>query len=247
MSPASFALVLALAQTPAPVPAPVASAPKPLAVPAGRAPVLDGKVELDEWRDAAVIARSGAGTADEVQLLAQHAGGVLYLGVRLARPAITTLALARDEKHVTVLHASQALGAVDYTLEAGAWKRGADFVWRCKDAADTEPNRTERREHLAQQGWCATTLKQGLGQAEFALARPFVAPAADGTITLRCALSLLGGSALRVPDTLADGVRNTALQMGMAPAELTFAPASWPVLRLEPAVPPQPPPAAQPR
>lgn len=234
MSPASFALVLALAQTPAPVPAPVASAAKPLAVPAGRAPVLDGKVELDEWRDAAVIARAGAGTADEVQLLAQHAGGVLYLGVRLARPAITTLALARDEKHVTVLHASQALGAVDYALEAGAWKRGEDFAWRCKDAADTEANRTERREHLAQRGWYATTMKLGLGQTEFALAKPFVAPAADGTTTMRLALSLLGGSALRVPEKLADGVKHTALQMGMAPAELVFAPESWVQLQLDP-------------
>lgn len=239
MSSTLLVLLLAVAQTP---PAPSAPAPQPLAVPAGRAPVLDGKVELDEWRDAAVIARAGAGTADEVQLLAKHAAGKLYLGVRVAKPAITTLALARDEKHVVVFHASQALGAVDYRLDAGAWKRGADFTWRCKDAADTEPNRTERREHLEQQNWYATTMKMGLGQAEFALAKPFVESAADGTTTVRLALSLFGASVFRAPEKLADGVKNTALQMGAAPAELAFAPKDWLVLRLEPA----PPPAAAP-
>lgn len=242
MSSTLFGLFLAVAQTPPAAPAPSASAPQPLAVPAGRAPVLDGKVELDEWRDAAVIARAGAGTGDEVQLLAKHAAGKLYLGVRVAKPAITTLALARDEKHIVVFHASQALGAVDYRLDTGAWKRGADFTWRCKDAADTEPNRTERREHLEQQNWYATTMKMGLGQAEFALAKPFVESAADGTTTVRLALSLFGASVFRAPEKLADGVKNTALQMGSAPAELAFAPKDWLVLRLEPA----PPPAAEP-
>lgn len=240
MNSTLFVLAFTTAQATPPAPTSSTPAAKPIAVPAGRAPVLDGKVELDEWRDAAVIARAGADTADEVQLVAKHVAGVLYLGVRLARPAITTLALARDEKRVTVLHASRALGAVDYTHDAGAWKRGADFVWRCKDAADTEANRTERREHLAQRGWYATTMNMGLGQAEFALAKPLVEPAADGTTTVRLALSLFGATAFRAPEKLADGVKNTALQMGTAPAELAFAPQDWLVLRLEPAPPPAP-------
>ena len=241
MNATLLGLCFSVAQTPPATPP--APAPEPLVVPAGRAPVLDGKIETDEWRDAAVIARAGAGTPDEVQLLAKHAAGKLYLGVRVPRTAISTLALARDEKHVVVFHTSQALGSVDYTLDAAVWKRGDDFTWRCKDAADTEVNRTERKEHLEQQHWYATTMKMGVGQAEFALAAPFVEIAADGTTKVRLALSLFGASTFRAPEKLADSVRNTSLQMGSAPAELAFAPKDWLVLRLERA----PPPAAEPQ
>jgi hypothetical protein len=200
-------------------------------VPAGREPVLDGKMEADEWRDAAVIAATTG--KDSVELVAKHHDGTLYLGIRRQRAGITTIGVALGEK-VLVLHASASLGSAEYRPAKGSFDMVRGFEWRCSEASSEETLRKERREHLAAHHWLGTTMKMGTGQAEFAIAAPLQSGAKGEPKTLRFALSLMGGSALRVPKELDDGLTNTQLQMGHTPPKLQFSPNDWIVVRLVP-------------
>ncbi len=200
-------------------------------VPAGREPVLDGKMDAEEWRDAAVVAATTG--KDAVELVAKHHDGTLYLGIRRQRTGITTIGVALGEK-VLVLHASASLGTAEYRPAKGSFEMVRGFEWRCSETSSEETLRKERREHLAAHHWLGTTMKMGTGQAEFAIAAPLQSGAKDEPKTLRFALSLMGGSALRVPKELDDGLTNTQLQMGHTPPKLQFSPNDWIVVRLVP-------------
>lgn len=205
-------------------------------VPAGKAPALDGKLDAEEWKSAVVVASAGLGTPEEIKLLAQQHDGHLYLGLSTSRKGIATLGIAKDDK-VQVLHASAALGAVDYLPDEKTWKRTKDFEYRCREDGDPKVTADERREHLQKYGWIATTIGMSKGQTEIDLGPSFIETAKDGTRSLRCAFTLSAGPAFRAPRELADGLTDTRLQFGTAPKELSFVTQGWLKLSWKPKEP----------
>lgn len=207
-----------------------------LRVPLGHAPTLDGTLADGEWKDALVVVTSGEGEK-ATQLLAQEHGGNLYFALRTKQPGITTLGIAVGDK-IRVLHASAALGSVEYAPVDKSWKRAKDFEYRCREDAEPKLREAERKEHLEKHGWSATTITMGAGQTELVLGPELIAKAEDGTRSVRCALTLTGATSFRAPKELADGVIHGKLGFGTAPETLNFDTSTWMKLTWKPAPPP---------
>jgi hypothetical protein len=93
-----------------------AGAPRPVRIPAGRAALADGRLELGEWADARELA-----AAPDVRLYLKHDDQYLYLAVVRAQPAIFGVNLYLDAAETADyinLHASAKLGERRGRVEA---------------------------------------------------------------------------------------------------------------------------------
>lgn len=198
-----------------------------IAVPRGRAPVLDGKVDSLEWADAlrAPLGRSGS-------LDLKHDGRELYLGIQGEGPIIAGVCLARGDT-IQVLHASAALGAAVYGPGPGGTaprSRLVDFSWGLRDSSAPIPA-SSREAWLAQFGWLASTFGMGMSAREWRL------PLAGLPTMPRVAVVLfrpVDGGVDGWPPALEDDCLAPSFALGMAPAAARFAPEGWARLSLLP-------------
>jgi len=144
---------------------------------------------------------------------------------------VASLCLATTER-VRVLHASAALGMLDYHREEQTWTTEESFVWALRDTAMTAAALESRRAHLEAHGWVATTNEMGrAGETEF-LIRWDLLPEGDlylglGIMPKERPTEIIGMPSERVGDCArGDLVRGPAPLSG-----LRFDPESWkPVL-----------------
>lgn len=99
-------------------------------VPAGSAPVLDGRVEAPEWRDAAVL-----GSPQGLTVRAKHDGKALYLAVERAQPCAGTeeicLLLGSGEAGETPGSGDLQLSYCPFSMQRQPWaeSRGDGKSW----------------------------------------------------------------------------------------------------------------------
>jgi hypothetical protein len=136
-----------------------------LEVPRGTAPTIDGTLEPDEWRDAAITSMD-----DGAELRWLVADGLLYLGVRRSGIGSVNLAASEGER-VRILHSSAALGSAEYHRQGGdgVWRLERDFQWCCRSTGDAESSQLL----FADEGWLASIGYAGeRGHVEFRVALP---------------------------------------------------------------------------
>jgi hypothetical protein len=193
--------------------------PIPRAAPA----VIDGRADDGEWQDA-----PRASSPDSLQVRLQHDGTSLFVSVTAPSDGFTSLCLG-DARAVRILHASAALGAVDYTPSGGTWVPGQkSFVYSMRNTALTAEAAAERRAYLTEHKWVANTARMSTDRTqEFQIDLKTLAPGAR--LAMGYYVLAGGGSVLTWPETMSsgDGCGAIDLVRGNVPASLTFDPSKW--------------------
>lgn len=122
------------------------------------AATTDGKIEETEWKDASVFDLTGGG-----KVFFKHDGNYIYVAVRAVKAGWTHLYLSEAEnKEISVLHASAALGKVVYQKDKeNLWQPLNDFSWELRDRTFTDEVRQKMADHVAKNNWAANNNNMG--------------------------------------------------------------------------------------
>jgi hypothetical protein len=123
----------------------------------GNAPVIDGTIAAEEWREAR---RESFSDGSEFILLRKE--DELYLGIR-AKPKerIAANVFIDTGGDITIYHASAAIGTAVYRKDGDIFRLVRNFAWRCRGSGDGEKHRAEREAFLHEEGWIASTSWMG--------------------------------------------------------------------------------------
>ena len=195
---------------------------------AGRAVVIDGKIEEKEWQDASSFALSGGG-----RVFFKHDGEYLYVGVRGLKKGWSHLYLSQGETAgVTVMHASAALGMTLYAPDkSNLWQPASTFAWDLRDRALTAETRKKMTDYLARNFWAANNNNMtDLPEIEFQV-KP--RNASDKTLYVAVVYAADAKNPQFFPATLKDDTIKEELVYGSTPNNLKFAPKEWAKISLE--------------
>lgn len=195
-----------------------------LRVPRASAPAIDGRLDDAEW-----AASFREQTRGGLQVRLQQDATSLFIGVTSPGSGFVSVCLASGER-VRILHASAALGSVNYKRgDAGDWEAAEiNFAYGMRNTALDATAVSERRAYLAKHGWVASTARMGGGHVqEVQVALRGVTP---GTrLALAYYLTSGAGSVLYWPEAMAptDGCTDLQLVRGTVPTRLRFDPGRW--------------------
>lgn len=198
-----------------------------------RAPVIDGRLGLQEWTGAARLELETG-----LVLLTLRHEDTLYLAFRREGGGIGTVALFFGSE-VHVLHSSQQLGRAVY--------RGGDrftleqnFSWSPVDASsplDESGQPKDVQAYFKAHGWVASTIPYAReGAMEWAIAldyaqrltpQPADAPAEPVTRVAVGFFALRGGSVCLAPKSVRGSMSDPSLHMGSPPKDAAFEPETW--------------------
>jgi hypothetical protein len=193
-----------------------------LAVPRGKAPVIDGVVDTAEWGRSAVVSLDHG-----VNLRVVHDGAKLYLaisGLDVKDATAFGCVLVATPDFVVVHHASAKLGTAVYMAAAdGAYQpQSKTYAWR------------EPEDMLREEGWMANTVGPDRKQQEFAFTFATLGlpgeprPIAVGYIYLDPEASDLSTAGVVTwPTGLTDGAADVQLLGGFNPDSVRFEPTRW--------------------
>lgn len=131
------------------------------------AAATDGKIEETEWKDAAGFDLAGGG-----RVFFKHDGNYVYVAVRGVKAGWTHLYLSEaDDKEISVLHASAALGKVVYKKDKeDLWQPQNDFSWELRDRVFSAEVRQKMADYVAKNNWAANNNNMGnRAEVEFQL------------------------------------------------------------------------------
>ena len=185
--------------------------------------VIDGRLDEPQWASGTV---QGAKSGVVVRMFRDAVS--LFLGITAPVEGYASVCLGSPDV-VRILHASAALGAIEYRPSGNVWSTLANgFVYGMRDTAVTEAAASARRAYLAEHGWVASTARMGGGRSqEFQIDLGRMPKGA------RIAVGYYGlagqGSVLGWPDDLrtSDGCAAIELVRGMTPGTLSFDSARW--------------------
>ncbi|MEQ9405137.1 MAG: hypothetical protein RIM99_16215 [Cyclobacteriaceae bacterium] len=141
---------------------------------------------------------------------------------------VASLCLCTSDNEIIVLHASAALGRVNYERTTGQiWKSDDKFDWRIREPEMTPEIIQKRLEHLNNYGWVANTLGMGTGQdAEFIIRKDLFE---SNTIYLAAGLMSRADpeNIIPLPAKTAGDCADFALVAGPPKPEYSFDPKKW--------------------
>jgi hypothetical protein len=195
---------------------------------AGKAVVIDGKIEETEWQDASAFELSGGG-----RVFLKHDGEFFYVGVRGLKKGWSHLYLSQGETaNVSVLHASAALGMTLYAPDkSDLWQPANPFVWDLRDRAVTDETRRKMAAHLAKNFWAANNVNMtDSSEIEFQV-KP--RSASDKTLYAAVVYASDAKNPQFFPAALKDDTLKEELVYGQTPNDLKFDRRGWAKIILE--------------
>ncbi|MEP5612176.1 MAG: hypothetical protein ABJP45_07995 [Cyclobacteriaceae bacterium] len=129
---------------------------------------LDGRVTESEKRLFQLLGKNG-----NSQLSIAQEDGYLKINVTSDTMYVASLCLCINKKKTIVLHASAALGNVNYESGSkGQWNSSDTFDWQLRENDMSFETIELRKAHLETYGWVANTLGMGSQrEAEFVISR----------------------------------------------------------------------------
>jgi hypothetical protein len=131
-------------------------------VPRAKAPIVDGTLAAGEWDKARVEKLTNGG-----ELLLQHDGEYLYVGIRVPGTGIASLCVPGPSKRALVLHASAALATAEYEAGPRDWRLVRNFSFEIRDTGTSAEAMSKRAAFLAAEGWFANASGEGSREREF--------------------------------------------------------------------------------
>lgn len=125
--------------------------------PSGAA-TTDGKIEETEWKDASAFDLTGGG-----RIFFKYDGNYVYVAVQAVKAGWTHLYLSEEEnKEISVLHASAALGKVVYQKDReNIWQPLNEFSWELRDRTFNDEVRQKMADYVAKNNWAANNNNMG--------------------------------------------------------------------------------------
>ena len=207
-----------------------AAAQGQLIIPRAAAAVIDGRVNVAEWSGARLEGESPGA----LQVRLQHDGTALYIAIEAPADGFTSLCLGTIDR-VQILHASAALGAVDYRRTGGTWTPDQpSFVYGMRDPSLTPGAIADRQAYFAANGWVASTARMGGNRVqEFRIDMTRIAT----RLAVAYYVTTGTGSVLTWPPSVpaTDGCAALGLVRGEVTTGLTFDPSRWAPISLGPA------------
>ena len=200
----------------------LAAAQTQLTIPRSTPVVLDGRADVAEWSGALREGSSPSG----LQVRLKHDGAALYIAVESPNDGFTSLCLGTTDR-VQILHASAALGAVDYRRTGGTWTPDqVSFVYEMRDPSMSEVAIAQRQAYFTQHGWVASTARMGGGRVqEFKIDMKRIAT----RLAIAYYVTTGAGSVMTWPPSMpaTDGCAALPLVRGDVTTGLTFDPSRW--------------------
>lgn len=192
--------------------------------------VIDGNAGVAEW----AAARLEGTSPSSLRVRLQHDGSALYIAIESPADGFTSLCLGTSDR-VQILHASAALGAVDYRRTGGPWAPDQVlFTYGMRDPSMTEAALNQRQAYFTQNGWVASTARMGGNRVqEFKIDMTRIAT----RLAVAYYVTAGTGSVLTWPDSMpaSDGCAALPLVRGTVTGGLTFDPSRWAPIALGPA------------
>lgn len=195
-------------------------AQSPVDVPFGKAVRIDGKIDTQEWADAA-----GHDLANGVKLFLKTDGNHIYLAMRGTKQGWSHVYFNEGGTEVSVVHASAALGKIIYKQdEKKLWQPQNKFAWEVRERVPIEAGMNA---YLAKNGWVASNNNMGNGnEVEYKLI------ARGSEMRIAAVFMQVGLPTTNFPATLADDALKQKLLEGNAVRDLNFDTLQWARLRL---------------
>ena len=206
-----------------------AAAQLDLRVPRAGTVTIDGRLDDAEWAGSAREKSSGG-----LEVRLQHDGTSLFIGVTSPGSGFVSVCLASGDA-IRILHASAALGAVNYQRsDAGDFVPAEiNFAYGMRNTALDAQATSERRAYFAKHGWVASTARMGGGHVQEVQVALKSMPA-DTRLAISYYLTSGEGSVMFWPDSMSvtDGCDDLQLVRGYVPTRLRFDPSRWVTLKL---------------
>jgi len=202
----------------------VVAAQEPVNVPFGKAILVDGKVEAQEWADSA-----RHDLANSVTMWVKTDGAHIYLAMRGTKQGWSHVYLNDgSSSDVSVIHASAALGRIVYKQdEKKLWQPQNDFVWEVRERTVNAERQSVMNAYLAKNGWVASNNNMGnTTEVEYKLA------VKGSNVRLAAVFMQAGVPSTHFPATLADGSLKQKLLEGNSIRDLKFDVSQWARLKL---------------
>ncbi|REJ76102.1 MAG: hypothetical protein DWQ47_10795 [Acidobacteria bacterium] len=104
---------------------------------------------------------------DEITILSRDDGEFISIAVKTAPHFVASICLASADD-VIVLHASAALGELEYLKKDGAWDPNGKFEWKVRDTSMGPEAIQQRTDYFQMNKWVANTTPMGTkGETEF--------------------------------------------------------------------------------
>jgi hypothetical protein len=206
---------------------------KPVVVPTGDKPKLDGTITDREWKSAVTRKLSNDGSVRFLMTKDR-----LYVGVR-GKAAGWSHLIVQDGRRIRVLHASNALGEVSYELQKDeAWSLKGSLQWEV--AGPIPPRQLPRKldQYLKKNGWTATNNNAGRPtDMEFEIDLAAMGrPKSLRVVVVYSTNDVAAPPSVWPPATKDDAV-NRDLMNGEPPKKASLNPGSWGLLKLARDVP----------
>jgi len=164
---------------------------------------------------------------EEAAIFIQSDDALLKITVQSEPIGVASLCLATDGL-VRVLHASAALGMLEYHMDGQTWGTERVFEWAMRDTALTPSALEARRTYLEANGWVATTSRMGNEEeTEFLIRHDFLP---EGPLYLGLGIMPMARpmEIIGLPSASAGDCARGDLVRGPAPQSgLRFEPVSW--------------------
>ena len=180
---------------------------------------LDGNVDANEWKDAKTGELKGGG-----KIYFHRNGTVLYVALKGISKGWSHVYLAHNDT-VSVMHASAALGAVQYVPQNSKWVTTQQFTWQLRDRVYNSATEEKLNEYYSQYGWAANNLNIGDGMSvEFKID---LSRFAGQKIAFAALFAADAANPHYFPQQLNDQTLFKDLVYGNPPAQLEFNIVNW--------------------
>lgn len=197
------------------------AAQTPVNVPFGKAVLIDGRIDAQEWTDAA-----RHDLANSVTLFVKTDGSHVYLAMRGTKQGWSHVYVNDgSSSDIFVIHASAALGRGIYKQdEKKLWQPQSDFVWEVRERV---PNSAVMDAYLAKNGWVASNNNMGnTNEVEYKLS------VKSSNVRLAAVFMQVGVPPTHFPVSLADDSLKQKLLEGNSVRDVKFDVTQWAGLNL---------------
>jgi len=192
------------------------------------AATTDGKIEEMEWKDASAFDLKGGG-----KVFFKHDGSFVYVAIRGIKSGWTHLYLSETEdKNISVLHASAALGKVVYQKDKeNLWQPLNVFSWELRDRTFNDDVRQKMADYAAKNFWTANNNNMG-NKAEVEFQIKLQNPSAK-KFRVAVVYAVAENTYHFFPETLADDTLKPELVTGNRVENVKFNLNQWAEIILE--------------
>ncbi len=182
---------------------------------------LDGNIYLEELANYQEVVKT-----DKYSVYKKIDSDYIYLSIKSEEIYVASLCV-EDKDQISILHASAALGKIDYQKSGSDWATTEDFSWGMREGEMDEETIQKRIHYLEEFGWVANTMGMGeVGNTEFILKRSFFN---ESSISLASGLMPASNPEviIPVPSEAAGNCAEHSLVAGSPDEQYSFNPESW--------------------